>query len=167
MPILSSHAANFLKNFLLYALIFLGSSGSSQAENTLDVATLAGRWVGEGQLISKTDEVEKLRCRVTFLVRGKGKIEQNIRCKSSSYQIEVRNNLLQSGSKVSGTWVDRLNEMSGTISGKINGQSIEALVKSEVFDSKLAVDVDKDKQKIELKPINGPVKRVAFQLSRG
>ncbi len=139
----------------------------SYAEDVFDIKTLSGRWVGEGRLTSNDDKVEKLWCRVTFLVREGGKLEQNIRCKSDTYQLEVRNNLIQTGEKISGDWADRLNELKGTIEGSIEGQTITALVKSKVFDSELSVVVKGDKQVINLRPINGIVKLVSFDLARG
>lgn len=139
----------------------------SQAAHAFDVSTLAGRWIGEGNMISKNDEVEKMKCRLTFIIKDKAKVEQNIRCRSDSYQIEVRNVLIQKGNKISGTWKDRLNELNGTINGTVRGQNIKALVKGETFNSTLNVKVENDRQKIQLKPANGPIKLINFELARG
>jgi hypothetical protein len=131
-------------------------------------AGYAGRWVGNGSVTYDDGKTEAIKCRVTyFVVDGGSGLQQNIRCASASYKFEVRSDIDYAGGKVSGSWVEMVNNASGNVSGTASNNLIKASVKSEKLDATMSVSLNGGSQSVNISPKGLGVKAVAINLRKG
>jgi hypothetical protein len=131
-------------------------------------AGYAGRWVGNGSVTYDDGKTEALKCRVTyFVVDGGSGLQQNIRCASASYKFEVRSDIDYAGGKVSGSWVEMVNNASGNVSGTASANLIRASVKSDKLDATMSVKLNGSSQSVSISPKGLGVKMVSISLRKG
>ena len=131
-------------------------------------AGYAGRWVGNGSVTYDDGKTESLKCRVTyFVVDGGSGLQQNIRCASASYNFEVRSDINYADGRLSGSWVERVNNASGDISGTASANLIRASVKSDKVDATMSVKLSGGTQSVSISPKGLGVKAVSINLRKG
>ncbi len=131
-------------------------------------AGYAGRWVGNGSVTYDDGKTEAIKCRVTyFVVDGGSGLQQNIRCASASYKFEVRSDIDYAGGKVSGSWVEMVNNASGNVSGTASDNLIRASVKSDKLDATMSVKLSGSSQSVNISPKGLGVKLVSINLRKG
>lgn len=131
-------------------------------------AGYAGRWVGNGSVTYDDGKTESIKCRVTyFVVDGGTGLQQNIRCASASYKFEVKSDINYAGGKVSGSWIETVNNASGNVSGTASNNLIRASVKSEKLDATMSVSLNGGSQSVNISPKGLGVKAVAISLRKG
>jgi hypothetical protein len=128
----------------------------------------AGRWVGNGSVTYDDGKTESIKCRVTyFVVDGGSGLQQNIRCASASYKFEVRSDIDYAGGKLSGSWVEMVNNASGNVSGTASSNLIRASVKSDKLDATMSVRLSGSSQSVSISPRGLGVKAVSITLRKG
>ncbi|MEZ5923981.1 MAG: hypothetical protein R3D57_06305 [Hyphomicrobiaceae bacterium] len=131
-------------------------------------AGYAGRWVGNGSVTYDDGKTEAIKCRVTyFVVDGGSGLQQNIRCASASYKFEVRSDIDYAGGKVSGSWIEMVNNASGNVSGTASDNLIRASVKSDKLDATMSVKLSGASQSVNIAPKGLGVKTVSISLRKG
>lgn len=131
-------------------------------------ATYAGRWVGSGTIKLAGGASESLKCRATyFVVSGGSGLEQNIRCASASYKLEVRSAMQQSGGSISGSWQETQYNSSGSLSGKATASGLRLNVSSDKFSASMSVTLNGSSQTVSIVPKGIDISSVTIGLRKG
>ena len=147
-------------------VIALGlSGGAAQAASPL--SPLAGTWSGGGTLSTSDGQQEQLRCRASYHVDVSGaEVRLNLRCASQSYNFDLAGDASYSGGAISGSWSESTRNASGTISGRANGDHIEAAARGDNFSANLSLTTRGNRQTVSIRPQAANVTAVSLSLSR-
>ena len=149
---------------LAFALPLFGSSAYGQ---TGPFAHLAGSWSGDGTIATSNGGSERIRCRARYTVGGGGwQFQQALTCASDSYKFEVSCNAEAQGTTVTGTWQETTRNVSGTLSGRISGQLIQASVTAPGFSAGVAVNTSGRSQAVTITPQGTDVTNVTVRLHK-
>jgi len=113
---------------------------------------------------------ERIRCKGSYAVNGTGKaVQQNLRCASASYRLEISSNVTSEGGVLSGYWSEATRGVSGNLSGRASGTEIVANVMGAGFTARLDVRTHGDKQSVTIRPQGGDtdVAAVSIALRKG
>lgn len=128
---------------------------------------LAGAWSGSGQILVKDGGKENIRCRATYTISSAGSgLNQVLICASDSYRFDLTTNVTASGSTLSGNWSETSRKMNGTLTGKVNGDKIDALVEANGYSGSLAMRTSGNRQTIALRSQNTDLSGVEITLTR-
>lgn len=132
-------------------------------------ARLAGHWSGGGTITMSNGSVERIRCRGLNAVGPSGTaLQQNLRCASESYQLEISANVVSRGGELSGTWTEASHNATGNVSGRASGQEITARIQGANFSAGLDLRMSGDRQIVLIRPHgNSDVASVSISLHRG
>jgi hypothetical protein len=135
--------------------------------NVHPFAALAGTWTGGGT-IDLTNEIhERLRCRANYTYgKANNSLALSIRCASDNYKFELSSNVVERGGQFSGQWSETGYGVSGTISGRVNGQHISAVASGDNFNATLAVSTTGNKQSVTITPKATYIIKVQIGLGR-
>ena len=128
---------------------------------------MAGRWAGEGTIRTSNGGSERIRCRATYQAYAENGLRQELLCASDSYKFEVRSDLVQKGSAISGLWTETSRNLSGNVTGQANGNTIQARVQGGAFAAQLSVATNGNRQAVTIVPQGTDVHEVTVNLSRG
>jgi hypothetical protein len=154
--------------FGVAALAFAMSTwASSSHAQTGPFAPLAGTWSGEGTITTSNGGSERIRCRARYTVgEGGREFQQALTCASDSYKFEISSNVETDGSRVTGTWSEATRGVSGTLSGRISGPNISAMVEAQGFQAGIAVNTRGRSQSVNIKPGGTDVTDVTVNLHK-
>ena len=128
---------------------------------------LAGAWSGNGQLLVKDGASERIRCRATYTISGTGSgLGQVLTCASDSYRFDLTTNVTAAGSTLSGNWTETSRNMNGTLTGKVSGDKIDALVEANGFSGSLTVQTTGNRQTIALRSQSTDLRGVDITLTK-
>ena len=95
------------------------------------------------------------------------KLTQNLRCKSDSYQLDAARDLQIAGTKITGRWQDKVNNLDGIINGTVKPDGFDILLSDDFFDAKIDDRHTSCQQSITIGFEGGlPVKRVSAVLKK-
>ncbi len=116
-------------------------------------AAIAGNWTGGGTIDLTGDIHEKLRCRASY-IQGKSNnsLVLAIRCASDNYKFELTSNVVERGGHISGQWNETAYKVSGSISGRVNGNRITAMAKGDSFNAAITVNTTGNRQSVTITP---------------
>jgi hypothetical protein len=155
--------SNIAKAALLLAS--LSFAGSVHAATPFSV--MAGSWSGGGSLSATDGMQERLRCRASYDVAGTGaELRLNLKCASQSYNFDLSGNVQYEGGTISGSWSEASRNASGTITGRANGDHIEAAARGENFSANLSLTTRGGRQTVTIKPQGINVTAVSLALDR-
>jgi hypothetical protein len=130
-------------------------------------APLAGTWSGEGTITTSNGGGERIRCRAKYTVAEGGRaFQQALTCASDSYKVEISSNVETDGQKVTGTWSEATRGVSGSLSGRISGPNISAMVEAQGFQAGIAVNTRGRSQSINIKPGGTEITDVTVNLHK-
>jgi hypothetical protein len=130
-------------------------------------AALAGTWSGSGTVSMADGTQERIRCRASYGVAGRGdNLRLDIRCASPSYVINLVGDVAYHGGAISGTWSETSHNAGGTISGHLNGDRIEAVAQGPGFTTSLSMATRGSHQSITIRPQGTPVTGVSMALAK-
>jgi hypothetical protein len=128
---------------------------------------LAGAWSGNGKILVKDGGNENIRCRATYTISSTGSgLGQVLSCASDSYRFDLTTNVTAAGSTLSGNWSETSRKMNGTLTGKINGDKIDALVEANGYSGSLTVHTSGNRQTIALRSQSTDLRGVDITLTR-
>lgn len=140
----------------------------AEAQGAGPFAALNGSWSGGGQVAMNNGTNERIRCRVSYAVAGGGNsTQQDLRCASDSYKVDLSSNVRHSNGYISGNWSERTRNVGGTITGTVSGNHIQALVDGNGFSAMLNVTTRGSQQTISIQPRGSEVKEVTMTLRKG
>lgn len=138
----------------------------AEALTTLDL--LLGRWTGEGRLGFAEGKFENVKCRVTYLkAEAAGSLKQNIRCASASGNIEVLSDLTQTGTDLSGKWVETVRNMSGDLTGHTTPTGFRVEIKGPDLNANMDIIVRGPRQLVEIQFHNSTLIGLSLMLVKG
>jgi hypothetical protein len=129
---------------------------------------LAGAWNGTGRIEMQSGTSERIRCRARYSVSQAGDVlVQGLRCASDSYKVDVNSTSQNDRGSLSGTWTELTRNVSGTLSGRASGGSIQARVTGMGFSAGLTVNTTGNTQSVTIIPEGNEVRSVAVTMKRG
>jgi hypothetical protein len=156
---------------LALALILVSSSTLAQrgAEAAVGPFTgLNGSWSGGGTITFNKGDRERIRCRSNYETYGNGNaVRLELRCASDSYRFELRSNVINTPGGLSGQWTEETRNAAGTVSGRVTGDHIEALVDGAGFSANVGVTTRGDRQSVTIRTLGESGSQVAITLTRG
>ncbi len=128
---------------------------------------LTGRWSGWGAITLSSGKSEQVKCIATYFVKNGGsKLEQNLRCASTSYRIDAKADLQVVSDQVRGSWEERTNAASGSVTGRMTGSGFNLSIRGDSFTAAMAVSTSPCKQSINIAPEGTDVRRIAIGLGK-
>ena len=116
-------------------------------------AAMAGSWTGGGTIELTGEIKENLRCRANYTYgAAASSLALSIRCASDNYKFELTSNVVERRGQISGTWSEAAYKASGQISGRVSGNHITALARSDTFTSDLAVTTTANRMMVTMTP---------------
>jgi hypothetical protein len=131
-------------------------------------AGLAGAWNGSGRIERQSGTSERIRCRARYSVSQAGdELVQDLRCASDSDSIDVNRTSQSDQGSMSGTWTELTRNVSGTLSGRASGGSIQARVTALGFSAGLTVNTAGNTQSVTIIPEGNEVRSVVVTMKGG
>jgi hypothetical protein len=131
-------------------------------------AGLAGAWNGSGRIEMQSGTSERIRCRARYSVSQAGDVlVQDLRCASDSYKVDVNSTSQSDRGSLSGKWTELTRNVSGTLSGRASGGSIQAQVTGLGFSAGLTVNTTGNTQRVTIIPEGNEVRSVVVTMKRG
>jgi hypothetical protein len=150
---------------LLLALLF-AFVPTAQAESG-PFAALEGSWSGEGNITTSGGLRERLRCRATYRAgEGGDHVRLSLRCASDSYNFDLAGDVEHRNGAISGSWTEASRNASGTISGRANGDQIEANAKGDTFSVNLSLTTRGNRQAVTIQSLAAEVTNVSITLNK-
>jgi VCBS repeat-containing protein len=138
------------------------------AQGSGPFAPLAGNWSGTGSVsFSSSGSHERLRCRAVYQAPDAGQtLALRLRCASDSYNFDLNGNLTHQGDAVSGQWIEFTRNVTGTLSGRLSGASIQAVASAGIFTANLTLTTHGTKQQVSIRIQGTEVTEAAISLSK-
>jgi len=130
---------------------------------------MAGSWSGGGMLSTADGNQERLRCRASYDVAGRGdELSLNLRCASDSYNFDLTGQFAADGSNhISGQWTERTRNIGGNAIGTARGDQIQVHVESGAFAADLSLTTRGRRQSVTINsPGGGQPMKANITLSR-
>jgi VCBS repeat-containing protein len=165
---------SFLSAPLLAALalgaILLVPAGVERgvAQGSGPFAPLAGSWSGTGSVsFSSSGSHERLRCRAVYQAPDGGQsLALRLRCASDSYNFDLNGNLTRQGDTVSGQWIEFTRNVTGSLTGRLSGASIQAVASAGIFSANLTLTTRGTKQQVSIRIQGTEVTEAAISLNK-
>jgi len=129
-------------------------------------AALAGSWSGGGTLTMADGRAERLRCRASYDVGGGSNLSLNLRCASDSYNFDLRSDVEYQGGAIRGSWSESSRNASGTISGRADGNHIQASAIGPNFNANLSLATQGNHQTVSIRSAGTEISGVTVALNR-
>jgi hypothetical protein len=131
-------------------------------------AGLAGVWTGGGTISLQNGTKERLRCRVQYVVTQDGtNLQQAMSCSSDSYKFQVNAYVNVKGGSLSGSWSEVTRDVTGSISGKVDGSRIFVSVAAgSAFSARMTMITSGNSQSVDIKPKGTDVTDVSVKVSK-
>jgi len=111
---------------------------------------------------------ERVRCRARYSVSQAGEVlVQDLRCASDSYKFDVNSTSQSDGGSLSGAWSELTRNVTGTLSGRASGGSIQARVTSLGFSAGLIVNTAGSTQSVTIIPEGNEIRSVVVSMKKG
>ena len=143
-----------------FAIGIAPASGAAGA-----ISNLPGRWTGKGTMQLKDGNKERVKCVATYFVRG-GEVKQNLRCASASYRIDARTVLNVSGSRITGSWIERSFSSNGSISGRLTDDGFRLRIVGDAFTAGMTVAGSSCRQTLTITPSGTSIKNISIGLAK-
>jgi VCBS repeat-containing protein len=138
------------------------------AQGSGPFAPLAGQWSGTGTVsFSGSGSRERLRCRAVYEAPSGGQtLALRLRCASDSYNFDLNGNLTRQGDAVSGQWIEFTRNITGSLSGRLSGASIQAVASAGIFSANLTLTTHGTKQQVSIRIQGTEVTEAAISLNK-
>ncbi len=148
------------------ALVVPTGVEQSAAQSGGPFAPLAGNWSGTGAITLASGSHERLRCRAVYEVPAGKSLALRLRCASDSYNFDLNANLTSMGDAITGQWSEVTRNITGSLSGRAAGASIQAVVSSAVFSANLTLTTHGTKQSVSIRSKGTDLTEAAITLNR-
>ena len=126
------------------------------AESAGPFGKMAGSWSGGGSLTMANGTQERLRCRANYNVGGGGNaVRLNIRCASGSTNFDLGGDVQARGNALSGSWSEASRGVSGSVSGRVSGDQVQVMARSDTFSAGLSMVTRGNRQSVSIRPQGG------------
>jgi hypothetical protein len=146
------------------ALLHFPAPGEAQQ---VPFAGLSGSWSGGGFIRLASGQRERLRCRANYRVDENGtRLQQSLRCASDSYRFDISSSLVSERGALRGSWSETSRNVSGSVSGRVNGGQIQARVDGVGFSASVAVNTRGNRQSVSIESPGHEVSEVSVTLTK-
>ena len=152
-------------NATAVALLLSLVSFPGQAEQAGPFAALRGSWSGTGIITMSNGANERIRCRAAYLP-GSRDLQLTLRCASDSYNFNLASDVHSEGGALSGSWTEATRNASGSISGRVSGNQIEATAKGGSFAANLLLVTRGTRQSVSIRAAGADITGVDIALNR-
>ena len=126
-----------------------------------------GAWTGGGQITASNGTRERIRCRANYVEARRGEaLAQTIVCASPSYRIEIQSSVVVSGQSVQGSWQETTRNISGQVTGTVQGGRFVGAVSGAGFTAQLSLRSNGRRQSVNIQPSAGDIADVQIELER-
>jgi hypothetical protein len=126
-----------------------------------------GNWFGGGQIIGSNGVLERIRCRANEEEANRGEaLSLRLVCASPSYRIDIQSYDEASGRTVQGTWQETTRNVSGQLTGTIEGGRFQGAVSGPGFTAQMYLRSDGRRQFVDIRPSAGDIADVRIELER-
>jgi hypothetical protein len=150
-------------------LLLLGSLTASHVGGqaaTSPFAAMAGSGSGAGTMTTSAGQ-ERLRCRAAYQVGGGGdNLRLNLRCASESYNFDLSGTFEHRGGTISGSWNETTRNASGTVSGRVSGDQVQAAARGENFSASLSLTTRGNRQAVAIRSQGTEVSAISIMLNK-
>jgi hypothetical protein len=150
-----------------WLLVALSLAGCPAYAAISPFRAMAGTWSGGGVLSMANGEQQRLRCRASYDVAGRGdELSLSLRCASDSYNFDLTGNVEYQGGAISGQWSEATRNASGSIEGRAAGDHVEAAARGNNFSANLSLTTRGNRQTVSIRPEGTDVRSVSLALER-
>ena len=140
MSVPSHGAIGILRRAFLAIALLLSVSGTGYAQRIAPFDRLAGNWSGSGTIELSNGTHESIRCRAAYdVLSGQSKLQLNIRCADYS------------AGAVSGYWSESTRGVSGTITGRADGDRFQVVARAASFVATLTLLTHGGRQSVSIR----------------
>lgn len=154
----------------LVVAVVVGAAALSprSAEAASPFQPFVGAWTGGGQVIGSNGSRERIRCRANYVEsKGGEALSQTIVCASASYRIDIQSYVEASGPTVHGSWREQTRNISGDLTGRIEGGLFQGAVKGPGFTAGVSLSSNGRRQAVSIAPSGGgDIADVRIELER-
>lgn len=138
------------------------------AEGSGPFSPLAGQWSGSGAVtFASSGSRERLRCRAVYQAPDAGKtLALRLRCASDSYNFDLNANLTHQGDAVTGQWMEITRNVTGSLTGRASGASIQAVASAGIFTANLTLTTHGTKQQVSIRIQGTDLTEAAISLNK-
>ena len=157
-------AALALSAGLSAALLATSAPPAMAADGPL--AHFAGNYTGNGKITVKDGTSERIRCRSTNTATGNG-LNLSMRCASDSYRFDLGSELTASGNEISGSWNETTRGVTGSVSGRINGGTIQGTASAVGVTAGIAIHSTANSLSVSIRSPGSEVSEVSVAMAKG
>jgi hypothetical protein len=122
--------------------LYAGTAAAACNQEALSlIKDLSGSWRGSGTVKPIGGAEERISCRISYKTSG-ARVTQDISCAATDYKIDAGADVSCEGSKVSGTWNEKVANNTGRVKGDIDGTRLNLDVDGANFQGRFAVQVN-------------------------
>ena len=162
--IFSLSGLGFLAALALSGAIYGAHWDRVEAATTFQL--LRGEWKGWGWVTLYNGGRERVRCRVSYESTGLRRLDQSLRCASTSYRIDAISSLLNSDGELSGSWRENSFDVAGTLSGRTRADGMSLRLTGVGFSADMSVKVAKCTQSVNMSVAGIEIRKVEIGLKR-
>ena len=158
------NARNIAALAVTASLLAFAAQDARAADGPL--AQFAGNWSGSGKITTDNGTSERIRCRSNNTASGNA-LALNLRCASDSYKFELSSDISYDGGNISGSWNENTRGVFGKLSGKANGNNIQATASAVGFTASLSIRSGGGAQNVLMKSPGSEISEVSISMARG
>ncbi len=126
----------------------------------------AGIWRGDGSITMTTGVAERLRCRADVSQRHGDHFQQRLRCASDTYRVLVDATVEHARGRITGMWSDARTGVSGSLSGRLRGERMDAVVQASGFSADIMMTRRGEQRAFVIRPRQTDVREVRVLLRK-
>lgn len=131
------------------------------------VTDLPGQWSGWGSVVLNSGTTEKVKCVAVYKVaNGGGQVQQNLKCASTSYNINAVADLTVLNGQVSGKWEEKSYSATGAVTGKASAHTYQLSIDGGAFSAAMNVATSGCKQSINIVPQGMDISKISIGLGK-
>ncbi|HZZ60858.1 MAG TPA: hypothetical protein VFE63_06750 [Roseiarcus sp.] len=164
LPVHPSRSASLVLAVALAAALWPGRSAAAVSP----FRPFIGNWTGGGQVIGSNGNRERIRCRANYGEAQQGvALSQTIVCASPSYRIDIQSYAQALGTTVQGTWREGTRNISGQLTGTLEGGQFRGSVVGPGFTAGISLSSNGRHQEVTIQPSpGGDIAAVRIELER-
>lgn len=126
----------------------------------------AGQWTGNGTITIANAGTERIRCKGTYTVNNGGNtLQLALRCASDSYRFDLNSEVTAYGENLSGSWTESSRNVNGSVSGRVSGGQVSALVQTNGYAANFSISTRGSKQSVHVTS-KGDLRDVTISLTK-
>jgi hypothetical protein len=169
MSVLSQRAIRVMRGAVFAMALAFSTSGTSYAQRVAPFDRLVGQWSGSGAIELSNGTHESIRCRAAYdVLREQSKLQLNIRCASEGANFDLRASADYSAGAITGYWSESSRGVSGTISGRAEGDRFQVVARAASFVATLTLVTHGGRQSVVIRSqdAQSSIKAVSVNLRR-